>query len=96
MDSSRKQGPILIIQSAISIGESVKRLLVPHNIITFFSDGGIDKFMARQSTFFHRSPPVPEFNAFNWVKLLCHTFRYLERPGIMDSSSNKLFVNYLF
>ena len=81
---------MLTIQSAISIGESVKNLLVPHNITTFFSDGGIDRFMARQST---RSPPIPIFNAFNRVKYLCHTLKYLERPAIMESPRNKVFVN---
>ena len=66
------QEPMLTIQSAISKGESVKQLLVPHNIATFFSDGGINRFLVCQSTFSAQSPPIPKFNAFNGVKYLCH------------------------
>ena len=47
--------------SAISVGQSGKRLLVQHNTTTFFSDGGIGRIMADQSTFSTWSPPVPEF-----------------------------------
>ena len=61
---------MLTIQTAISIGESVKSLLVPHNTTTFFSDEGINRFLAHQSTFFTESFPVPKFNAFNRVKHL--------------------------
>ena len=75
LDFSSKQEPMLTIQSAISIGEFMKRLLVPHNTTTFFSDGGITKFLARQSTFSARSPPIPKFNAFHDIKYLCHTFK---------------------
>ena len=39
------QEPMLTIQSARSKGESVKRLLVPHNTTTFFRDGGTDRFL---------------------------------------------------
>ena len=87
---------MLTIQSAISNQESVKRLLVPHNTIIFFSDEGINRFLVRQSTFSTRSPPVPKFNAFNEVKYLCHTYysEYLERPAIMKSPSNKVFVHF--
>ena len=71
---------MLTIQSAISIGESVKRLLVPNNIKTFFSDGGIDRFMARQSTFSVHFPPFHKFNPFYVVENFCHSFEYFERP----------------
>ena len=93
LDFSRKQEPILTIQSAISTGESVNRLLVPHNTTTFFSDEGIQRFLVHQNTFFTRSPPIPKFNALNGVKYLCNTFKYLERPAIMESPSNKVFIN---
>ena len=36
---------MLTIQSARSKGESVKRLLVPHNATTFFRDAGTDRFL---------------------------------------------------
>ena len=84
---------MLTIQSVTSIGESVKRLLVPHNTITFFSCGGINRFLAPQSTFSARSPPIPKFTNFNGVKYHCHTFKYLERPGIMEFPSNIVLVN---
>ena len=93
LDFSYKQEPMLTIQSAISKGESVKRLLVPHNTTTFFSDGGINIFFIHQSTFSNQSPPIPKFNTFNGIKYLCHAFKYLERPAIMESPSNKVFVN---
>ena len=84
---------MLTKQSAMSIRESVKRLLVPHNKTTAFSDEGITRFLAHQSTFPAWSLPIPKFNAFSGVKYLCHTSKYLERPAIMETSSNKLFVN---
>ena len=84
---------MLTIQSVISIGESVKRLLVTHNTTTFFSDRGITKFLAHQSTFSTRFLSIPKFNAFNDAKYLCHTFKYLERPAIMESHTNKVCVN---
>ena len=84
---------MLTIQSAISKGEFVKSLLVLHNTTTFFSDEGINRFLVHQSTFSTWSPPIPKFNAFNGVKYLCHTFKYLEKPAIMESPSNKVFVN---
>ena len=87
---------MLTIQSAISIGESVKKLLVPHNTTTFFSDGGINRFLARKSTFSTRSPKIPKSNAFNGIKYLCHTFKNLERAVLMESPSNKVFVNWFF
>ena len=94
LDFSHKQEPILTIQSATSKRESVKRLLVPHNTTTFFSDGGINRFLVvRQSTFSTWSPPIPKFNAFSGVKYICHTFKYPKRPAIMESLSNKVFVN---
>ena len=49
--SSCKQEPMLTMQSATSVGESLNMLLVLHKIATFFTDGGIDRFIARQSTF---------------------------------------------
>ena len=94
LNFSLKQEPMLTIQSAISIGQSVKRLLVPHNANTFFSDRGISIFLARQSTFSARSPPIAKFNSFSGVKYLCHTFKYLKRPAIMKSPSNTVFVNW--
>ena len=54
--SSCKQEPMLAMQSATSVGESLNVLLVPHNIATFFTDGGIDRFIARQSTFSASNP----------------------------------------
>ena len=90
---SGKQEQMLTIQSAKSKGGSVKRLLVPHNTTTFFSDEGINRFLVRQSTFFTRSPPVPKFNAFNGVK---YTFKYHEKTAIMESPSNKAFVIWIF
>ena len=93
LDFPHKQEPMLTIQSAISVGKSVKRLLVPHNTTKFFSNGGINRCSICQSTFSTRSPPFLKFNAFNGVKYLCHTFKYLERPAIMKSPSNKVFIN---
>ena len=92
-DFSRKQEPMLTIQSAISIGESVKWLFVPHNTTTFLSDGGINRFLACQSKFSTWSPPIPKFNVFNEVKYICHTLKYLERPALMESPGNEVFVN---
>ena len=77
LDFLRQQDPMLTIQSPISIGESVKRLLAPHNTTTFFSDGGVTKFLTCQRKFSAWSPPIPKFNAFNDVNYLCHTFKYL-------------------
>ena len=48
--------------------------------------------MAHQSTFSASFPPIPEFNALNRVKHLCHTFKYFETPAIMESPSNKIFL----
>ena len=93
LDFSHKQEPMLTMQSAISKGESVNRLLVPHNVTTFLSDKGINRFLVCQSTFSTQSLPIPKFNAFNGVKYLCHTFKYLEKLAIMESRSNKVFVN---
>ena len=85
---------MLIIHSALSIGESVKRLLAPHNAATFFSDGGINRFfLAYERAFSTRFPPVLKFNVFNGVKYLYHTFKYLKRPAIMESPSKKGFIN---
>ena len=61
--------------------------------VTFISDGGITRFLARQSTFSAGSPSSPKFNACNGVTYLCHTFKYLERPALMESLSNNVFVN---
>ena len=83
----------MIIQSPISIRESMKRLLVSHNTNIFFSNGGINRFLARQSTFSVRSLPIPKINTFNGEKYLRNTFKYLERPIIMESLSNEVFVN---
>ena len=90
-----KQEPMLTIQSAISVGKSIKILLDPHNVITFFSDGGIGWFMACQSTFSSQSLPIPEFNYLKQVKYLCRTFEYLQRPAIMESSSKKVWIAFL-
>ena len=84
LDFSSKQEPMLTIQLALFVRESVKRLLVPYNLTKFFSDGDIDRFMARQSRFSARSTSILEFNTFNGAKYLCHTFKYLERPDIMQ------------
>ena len=71
----------------------MKRLLVPNNITTFFNVGrSIDRFMAHWNTFSTESPPIPEFNAFNGVKYFCHNLKYPQRPAIMESPSNKVFV----
>ena len=51
------------------------------------------KIHVLQSTFPARSPPISQFNALSGVKYLCHTFKYLERPAILESPSNKVFVN---
>ena len=75
----------------VSAGVSVEMLFVPSNI-TAFSMGGINRFMAPQSTFTTWSPSMPEFNMFNGVKYLCDTFKYLEKPVIIESPSNKVFV----
>ena len=48
--------------------------------------------MAHQRAFSGRSRPVPEFDALYGVKYICHVFGHLERPAIMESPSNKLFV----
>ena len=40
--------------------------------------------MIPQSTFSAWSPPIPEFNDFNGVKYLGHSFEYLERPSIIN------------
>ena len=92
LDFSRKQKPMLTIQSAISVGEPVKILFVPHNTAIFFTIGGIGRFMPRQSTFPAQSP-IPKLNTLNGVKYICHLFTYLRRPAIMESTSNKVFVN---
>ena len=84
---------MLTIQSSISRVESVKRLLLLRNTVAFFSDEGIDKFMACHSTFSALFLPVPKFNVFSGVKYFCHTFKYLERPAIMESPRNKVFAN---
>ena len=80
---------MLTIQSPISIEESVKRLLVSYNTNTFFSDRGINRFLACQGTFSVRSPPIPQIKTFSGEKYICHTFKYLERPTIMESLSMK-------
>ena len=69
---SCKQEPMLAIQSAISITESVERLLVPHNSTAFFNNGGITRFLAHQRTFSAWSSPIPKFNSFSGIKYLCH------------------------
>ena len=71
------------------IGKSLKRLMVQQNITAFFSNRGINVFMAHQSIFSTSSLKGPEFNAFDGVKHLCHTSKYLERPAIMVFPSNK-------
>ena len=76
----------------VSAGVSVEMLSVPSNITAFSSDGGINRFMPPQSTFTTWSPSMPEFSMFNGVKYLCHTFKYLEKPAMMESLSNKVFV----
>ena len=87
---------MLIIKTAISIGESVKKLLVPHNTVTFFSDGGIYWFLAHQNIFFARAPPITKFNTFNRVKYICHTCKYLKIAAIMESPSTKKFLDCFF
>ena len=49
--------------------------------------------MARESTLSAWFSSIPEFNAINGVKYLCHTFKYFERPAIVECPSNKVFVN---
>ena len=46
-------------------------LSAPHNINTFFSNGGVDLWFGRamNST---RSSQIPKFNDFNRVKYLWH------------------------
>ena len=51
LDFSRKQEPMLTIQSVIFIIESVKRLLVLQNTTTFFSDGGVNRFLLAKAYF---------------------------------------------
>ena len=63
----RKQEPMLTIQS-IYVREAVKRLLVPQNITTFFTDKGINRFMTHQSIISACPPLIPEFNPFNVSK----------------------------
>ena len=70
--------------------------MVQQNITAFFSNRGINIFMAHQSTFSTCSLTGPEFNAFNGVKHLCHTSKYLERVAIMGFPSNKEFDNCFF
>ena len=52
--------------------------------------------MAHQNTFYAQSPPVLESNAFNGLKYLCDTFKYIKKPVITESSSNKVFVDCFF
>ena len=67
----------------------------PQNITAFFSNLGVDSWLARAMNS-SRSSPIPEFNHFNRVKYLWHTFEYLERPAIMESPSKKVFLNCFF
>ena len=87
LDISCKQEPLLTIQSAISVGESVK-VLASHNKTIFFSNESTDRLMAHKSTLSARSPPIPEFNALHGVKYLRHSFKYFETPAIMESPTN--------
>ena len=93
LDLYSKHEPLFTIKSAISVGESVERLLVPHNTTLFFNNVGIDRFMVRQGIFCTCSPHISNFNVSIGVKYLCHAFKYLKVPAIMESPSNKVLVN---
>ena len=79
LNFSHKQEPMLTIQSAISKRVSVKRLLVPHNTTTLFSNGGFNRFLVCQSTFSTWSPLIPKFNAFNGGKISLPYFQILRK-----------------
>ena len=79
----------------VSAGMSVETF-VPSNITTFSSDGGINRFMVPQGTVSIWSPLMLEVNKFDGLKYLCHTFKYLEKPAIIESPSNKVFVERYF
>ena len=80
----------------VSAGVSVETLFVPSNITTFSSDGAINRFMVPQSTVSIWSPSMLEVNKFDGLKYLCHTFKYLEKPAIIESPSNKVFLERYF
>ena len=90
LDFFRKVEPILIIQSALSRGESAATLFVSHRIAIFFMDDGKAKSIAHRRTFSARSPPTHKFNAFVGAKYSFHTFGYLLRPATMESPSRGL------
>ena len=69
-----KQLPILIRPFAISSGESLYKLLLPHNIITFLKDERRRKSWARHSTCCTLSPPIPQLKALRGLKNLFEDF----------------------
>ena len=68
-----KKLAIFIRPFAISSGESWYKLLVPHNITTFFKDEKRRKSCTHQSTYCTLSPPTPQLNALNGLKNLFQT-----------------------
>ena len=81
---------ILMMELAIPQGVLIGILLVLHRITTFFTNDSKAKLMAHHRTFLMRSPPIPKFNTFIWVKYSFHTLGYLLRPATMVSPNKKV------
>ena len=84
------------MQSAISRGDSVEKLSVPHWTTIFRTDDGIGELMARQSTL-TRSPPMPKFIVFSDTKYFSHTVWYVASPAVMESPNGSVlgFVTFI-
>ena len=78
-----------MMQSAVSCGESIGTLSALHRITLFFTDNNKGKTMASHRTFLMQSPPTPKFSAFIRSKYQFHTFGYLLRPVMMESSTRR-------
>ena len=82
--------PTSMMQLAISWGESVEILLVPHWTTMFHTNGSSYKLMARQRKFSTRSPPMPKFIAFSGTKYFFHTIWYRGSPSMMESPNRSI------
>jgi len=74
---------------AISFGEFLPRLFVPHWRMAFSTEVGISKFSILQRTCSTRSPPIPRLLV--WCKKEDDICWYLHRPFTIESPIIKLF-----
>ena len=81
---------MIMMQSALLLGVSIRILLVPHRITTFFMGDVKCESMAHHRTFSMGSPPMLKFKAFIGAKYSFCALGYLLRPATMESPNRRV------